>query len=143
MKFKKICNLLLTASLVYCLSVWLFLGLSLALKMDVREWILEAIVISFAIALGIALLVGYFMKRTSLIMSFSEKKAFLEKINTELNGLGFQNSKTNRDKYTYKGFLWFSLKDPNIKVHLKDENTAVIKGRDRDVSELVKKLNGI
>ena len=74
-------------------------------------------------------------------ISYSERKKFLESLDSRLLELGFEPKTAKEKKLKYKTFVWFSLIDPNLNVRIKkDRNKVVLKGRKQDLEYLLDQM---
>jgi hypothetical protein len=137
---KRIVNFLLTAVISYCLTAWFLFGFAVVLGLDPKAYWILGIIVSSMVAIGMGVFIWKKIEPTKCEVSYNEKSSFVSNMNTCLEGLGFEPKSLKDNKLKYQSFDWFSLIDPKINVRLKD-NRAVIKGRKRDVENLVSKIN--
>jgi hypothetical protein len=137
---KRIVNFLLTVVISYCLSAWMLFGLAIVLGVDPKAYWILGIVISSLVAIGMGVFIWNKVQPAKCEVSYDEKSSFVSNMNTCLEGLGFEAKSLKDNKLKYQSFDWLSLIDPKINVRLKD-NKAIIKGRKRDVENLMNKIN--
>ena len=137
---KRIVNFLLTAVITYCLTMWLLFGLALLLGIEPKENYALGIVVSSVVALAMAYFVWKKIQPAQCEIRYKEKAAFIDHMNSQLEGLGFKAKSIKENKFKYRAFIWFSLIDPKINIRLKDKK-AIIKGRKEDLDNLLNRLN--
>jgi hypothetical protein len=137
---KRIVNFLLTAVISYCLTAWVLFGLAVVLGLDPKAYWILGIIVSSLVAIGMGVFIWKKIEPAKCEVSYDEKNTFISNMNSHLEGLGFEPKSMKDNKLKYRSFDWFSLIDPKINVRLKD-NKAIIKGRKRDVENLVSKIN--
>jgi hypothetical protein len=120
--------------------MWLLFGLALLLRIDPKANLALGIVISSVVALAMAFIVWKKIQPAQCEIRYSEKAAFINHMNSQLEGLGFKAKSVKDNKFKYRAFIWFSLIDPKINIRLKDKK-AIIKGRKEDLDNLLSKLN--